>query len=419
MKRLDVERELIGRVLIGDGSSIAEVDIAPEDCLRYGFVLSTMRSHLLSGAPWDVGAIIGKAPGHAAIISEAMAAATTSANVGYYCDLLKAEILAAKRDALTNDAADKIRNGGDPKAELSAAMAEIERLESRYATDTLPKLSDATLAFLRDIETPPAKSASLPTYYKAIDLHIKGLLGGDLCIIAARPSMGKTALALGIIQRQALEGHKVAFFSFEQGGRSVAARLLAGISGESTKTALRSPCDLCPGAREKLLDHAEKALWASDRIFFFERAQQSLSEIASGAKRAVKAGAECLFVDYLQLMRTARKEREDAEISANAEGLKALGKQLGVPVVCLAQLNRQCEIGGRKPRLSDLRGSGGIEQAADFVMFLHCREEDERKTGEKSVIIAKGRDSGTGLGIVHFDAETARFRDQDEVERSW
>lgn len=223
--------------------------------------------------------------------------------------------------------------------------------------------------------------------------------------------MGKTALCLGMIQRQVLAGHKVAFFSLEQGGRSVSARLLAGISGESTKTALRDPKDLAQVYRNRLLGHAEKMLWASDRVFFFDRAQQSLSEILSGAKRAVKAGAECVYVDYLQLMKLSRKDREDSEIAANSEGLKALGKSLGVPVVCLAQLNRQCEIGQRKPRLSDLRGSGGIEQAADFVLFLHCREEEEKRTGEKSVILAKGRDSGTGLGIVHFDAETASFRD--------
>lgn len=411
MNRLDAEREVIGRILIGDGSTLAECDIRTEDCQRYGRVLDIMRKHYLTGAPWDVAAIIGKAQGYAGIISEAMAAATTAANVGYFCDLLKAEILTGKRNAALDEAASRLRHGGDARAEIASVVAELDKLDATYTTDSLPRLADAALKFLRDIETPPATGASLPTGYRCIDKHLKGLLPGDLCIIAARPSMGKTALCLGMIQRQVLAGHKVAFFSLEQGGRSVSARLLAGISGESTKTALRDPGDLAQVYRNRLLGHAEKMLWASDRVFFFDRAQQSLSEILSGAKRAVKAGAECVYVDYLQLMKLSRKDREDSEIAANSEGLKALGKSLGVPVVCLAQLNRQCEIGQRKPRLSDLRGSGGIEQAADFVLFLHCREEEEKRTGEKSVILAKGRDSGTGLGIVHFDAETASFRD--------
>lgn len=400
----------MGRVLLGDASCVALVDIPAEDMGPYSRIMTTCRELAKKPGAYGSDIIMALCPADKRLVMDALSAVPTSANLQYWVDHLKRAILEEKKAERSMAAVNALRSGADPEAEVRGLISDISKLDTAYAFQAVPTLAASAWEVLRDIET-PGPSVGMTTGYRAIDDMIVSLLPGDLFVVAARPSMGKTALAIGMMVRQAQAGIRTAYFSLEQGGRSVAARVLADISQSPTKMALRNPASMLREDRDALLSHAAKLLDISGMICLFEQPAQSLAEIAASAKAAVRAGAKAIYVDYLQLMRVSRKEREDTEIGANAEGLKALGKSLGVPVICLSQLNRQCEIAGRKPKLSDLRGSGGIEQVADFVVMLYCPEAEERRTGEKLAILAKGRDAGVGAGRMFFRAETVSFHD--------
>ena len=414
-QRERLETEVISRILMGNGSSVADADLNPDDLsVPAGKILTACREIFAGGELFEPPVVMAKLPGMAGAISKYLASATTAANVGFYVAELKKEILIDNKARLIQEIVSDIKCGRDPEKTISDGLVQIECMEASYSSGFAPKtLAESAYALMEQIETGMVMS-SMPTGFRAIDSIITGLLPGDMMVIAARPSMGKTSLGIGIIGKLAQAGRKSAFFSLEQTARTVSARILAETSRTSTKIALRNPAGLSEYAKTGLLDGTAKLLFIAGNVFIFDRPNQSLAEVAAGAKNAVKNGAECLFLDYLQLMKVPKKEREDTEISANAEGLRALGKTLGVPVVVLAQLNRECEKGGRRPRLSDLRGSGGIEQAADFVVFIHCSEEEEKKSGRKTIIVGKGRDTGIGVSALHFDAETASFHDLEE-----
>lgn len=275
----------------------------------------------------------------------------------------------------------------------------------------------------------------IPTGLSALDRLIGGLLPSDLEVIAARPGMGKTALGLGIATHAALDGRPVIFFSLEQPAEQLAQRALARASGITADRQQAGRIDA--GEWGDYIDHRDRV--ARLPIIIDDTAGLTASAIAARARRAYRRyKPELIVIDHLQLIAGDRRQDRRMEIDEATRKLKALAKELNLPVLLLSQLNRGVE--GRddkRPGLSDLRESGSIEQDADRVIFLYREEyylrqpqrrqgetdeqhsarqdayakDRERAHGMASLIIAKNRHGRGGVVEAHWDAGRMAFED--------
>jgi len=260
----------------------------------------------------------------------------------------------------------------------------------------------------------------LATHYTDFDKMTSGLQDSELIIIAARPSMGKTAWAINIAQNAAVQdGKVVAVFSLEMSKESLLRRMLASealVSSRKLQTGTMLRED-----RGKLMNALERLM--ESKMFIDDTPGISLAEMRAKARRLKQqeGGLDLILVDYLQLMTgtnaTGKKgfENRTQEVSSISRGLKALAKEMQVPVVALSQLSRGSEqrTGDKKPLLSDLRESGSIEQDADVVAFIHREEyydrENEDVKGKAEIIIAKQRNGPTGSIDLAFLSDYTRF----------
>lgn len=262
--------------------------------------------------------------------------------------------------------------------------------------------------------------AGLPTGFASLDRLLGGFSKGDLIILAARPSMGKTSLALAFAYNAArLVNARVGFFSLEMSKRQVAERWLSMISSiDSTKLRLGKVHDTeWPMLVDAANDLCRQALYVDDTPAL------SITDVRTRARRVwARDGLDMIVVDYIQLMKsTERGENNHMEVSAISKGLKALARELNVPVIALSQLNRGVESrSDKRPMLSDLRASGAIEEDADVVMFIYRDEYYHPETEAQciaEVITAKHRNGATGTSLLHFRKELTRFSDL-EVKRT-
>lgn len=274
--------------------------------------------------------------------------------------------------------------------------------------------------------------SGVPTGYHELDEKLSGLHKGEMVIIAARPSMGKTALALNIAEQIALGGGAagdrakrervpVAFFSLEMSKEAVTSRLLSarsGVDSHKMRTGAFNEADF-----QKLIRAAGELGEAP--IYIDDTPNLTVLGLRARARRLVRRhDVRCIVVDYLQLLSspTAARESRQVEVSEISRGIKSLARELDLPVVCLAQLNRGAtQREGNTPRLSDLRESGSIEQDADVVILLHreayyhigdaeWESENEDKKDQADLIIAKQRNGPTGTVHLRWDRATTRFK---------
>ena len=258
--------------------------------------------------------------------------------------------------------------------------------------------------------------SGLPTQFYELDQILGGLQKGEMIVLAARPSMGKTALGLNMAESIAVDDRKpIAFFSMEQSGQQVAQRILCGRAGMDSGRLRKGGLseanihDLLGVCGE--LEHAP--------LLIDDTPGMSALELRSKTRRLhLKHELAAVFVDYIQLMRpTKRIDSRQQEVAEMSCALKALARELNIPVVVIAQLNRQPEgREGHRPRMSDLRESGAIEQDADVILLLHREDyynqgkEDYTPTHRAEVIVAKQRNGPTGVVELTWDARSTRFR---------
>lgn len=314
----------------------------------------------------------------------------------------------------------------DVPALIDDAEKTILAIRDRQFCDKPATVEDDIRAILHDYElrwagTP--RDPGLPTGIKGIDEITLGLRPGELTIIGARPSVGKTALMLNIVEHVCIDHSRpVAVFSLEMPRRQIVERLVISRSGHNSRN------DLGPPAKAKLIrvnrafSDIRKAPLTID-----DRSSLTITELQARARRYKKNhGIQAIFVDYLQLLRSKsrqadqNREREVAEISA---GLKAIAKELSIPVVCLAQLNREVEKRTGKhagPRMSDLKDSGSIEADADIIGLLHRADyqaqNSEGNTGGAELAIAKNRNGPTGPVPMTYIANLMRFENGAPAE---
>ncbi len=321
-------------------------------------------------------------------------------------------------ESLTIAATDQTTTGSEAleraEAELSALMDGAQRSSVVSLHEVAQPVLDQIRARLQ------GQQDGIETGYPGLD-SMGGWQNKDLIILAARPSMGKTALALNVAMHTARRGDPVGFLSVEMGEESLVLRTLTyltGFSGQAIRTRALSQQN-----QDRLWQVGDE-LGGIPLYFDFHPAPTLENARHSIRRMVTRYGVKLVFVDYLQLMSAPKAERNDLAVGALSRGLKRLAKEYSVPVVALAQLNRGCEARqDKRPMLSDLRESGQIEQDADEVLFLY-RDWVYDKGADKTaaeLIAAKRRNGPTGVHFLHFDGLTGRFteRANDTDERSF
>lgn len=283
-------------------------------------------------------------------------------------------------------------------------VAKIERIDSI--------MESAFERVIRRAEHPD-EMTGVETKLLGLDRVLNGLQKSDLIILAARPSMGKTALALNIATNAAKSGATVAIFSLEMSKGQIAERLMSTLSGVNSQNMKTG--NLTDSEMRDLINAVEDI--AGLRLHIDDTPGISLLEMRSKLRRlAHETGLDLIVIDYLQLMQGGRAENRQQEISEISRSLKALAREMDVPILALSQLSRSVELrADKKPQLSDLRESGSLEQDADIVMFLYRDEyynrDDENNKNIAELIIAKNRNGPTTSIGLQFTKEIMRFGD--------
>ncbi|MFH1980515.1 MAG: replicative DNA helicase [Pseudomonadota bacterium] len=295
-----------------------------------------------------------------------------------------------------------------------SAIFEISENKIKPAFYPIGKLIESNIDMLEERQGNKALITGVPTGYGKLDHMTAGLQGSDLVILAARPSMGKTALALNIARNAAVEGHvPTAVFSLEMSKEQLSLRMLcaeARIDSSRLRSGFFSRDDWV-----KLTDAA--GVLSEAPIYIDDAPDLSAMTIRAKARRLkMDKDLGLIFIDYLQLMRgQGNQERRDLEISDISRSLKILAKELNVPVVALSQLNRKLEErSDKRPQLSDLRESGALEQDADVVAFIYRdevynKDENNPNRGKAELIIAKQRNGPVGTVPLTFLHAYTRF----------
>jgi replicative DNA helicase len=240
----------------------------------------------------------------------------------------------------------------------------------------------------------------IPTGYKTVDDFTGGFISGEMTVLGARASIGKTALALNMAEKIARRGTGVGFLSLEMSGSQLMQRLLCGNSGigmRRIRTGKLHETDF-----KKIVDAAEMVY--AYPLYIYDQPNARLIDLKLKARRMLRSEhIKILFIDYLSLVRTEKDLARWEEVGFISSELKSLARELDIPIVVCAQVNRDAE--GKAPNLSNLRESGSIEQDADVVMFLHRKRDSQNS----ELIIAKNRNGGTGKIDMHFNMERTRF----------
>jgi replicative DNA helicase len=432
---LEAERSVLGAILLHDEAYVHAAGIVqPQDFFRsahqmiframaslaernVAIDLTTIKDTLVRAGDLD-------AVGGPAYIAALVDGIPRSTNVEHYATLVRdyarkrAAIFAAGtiiESAYTNDpetTADDILSGAQQQL---LALAD----DRTVGFSTMQQLVDEGMAALEALEKNRGALPGLPSGFPDLDELTCGFQPGNLIVVAGRPGMGKTSLALNIAEHVGVTGRAVAGFSLEMSKQELFMRMLSGrarVDGQRIKGGRLSERDYGRIAT------AISAL-ATAPIFIDDTASIALPDLSARCHRlAAERGLDLVFVDYLQLMKTdeGRSTNREQAIARLSRGLKRLAKDLHVPVIVLSQLSRAPETrSNHRPQLSDLRESGAIEQDADVVLFVYRDEqyrdgdadafEAARADGTAEIIVGKQRSGPTGIVKVAYLKSFTRF----------
>lgn len=258
------------------------------------------------------------------------------------------------------------------------------------------------------------RSRGISSTFLTVDDYITAFQPGNLIILAARPSVGKSALAMNIATRVSSEGHFVAFYSMEMTIEELCQRVVAGVTGIGI-TDIRA-ANLTGLSIEKYID-ACKTVGKQKTLLLDEDSGLTITSLRSKVRRlAAQREVGLVVIDYLQLMGSAHGENRQQEVASMSRALKKMALDFHIPILCLSQLSRlPKDMGNREPILSDLRDSGAIEQDADIVLFLHRHEPkgDEPRDNGLKLICAKNRQGPIGGTWMNFIPHTCQFHDRE------
>lgn len=350
-------------------------------------------------------------------IAELADVVPTAANLEYHARIVREKFVVRRLIETATGIITEAYDGHATASDLlDQAEARIFQVSQQRRDEGFTRLKEMLWPTMERIETLQKSGKTItgvPSGFTDLDNMTSGFQGSELTIVAARPSMGKTAFVLNVATHAAVEGHGVAVFSLEMSKESLVQRMLtaeARVDSQLVRRGMLKDFDYTKLARAA-------GVLQSCPMWIDDTPALTLLEMRSKARR-LKAESDVglIIVDYLQLMRSPEyAENRVQEISDISRSLKGLAKELNVPVLALSQLSRASEQRGgeRKPILSDLRDSGAIEQDADLVLFIHRPEyydrEDESKRGVAEILLAKHRNGPTGDIHLRFNREYTRF----------
>jgi len=368
--------------------------------------------------------------GGAAALNDLFTFLPTAANANYYIEILQEKYTLREIIKVCTEYSSRCYDEPDNPAglldEVETKIFQIAKDRFKEKATSLKEMVMRSIGDIQKLYDSKGKIGGLATGFKKLDQMTDGLHGSQMFVIAARPSMGKTAFAMNMVEHIAIEtGQPVAVFSLEMSSQQLVQRMLCSLA----RVNLASIRNGFMSDRSFPAIQAAAGKLAPAKIFIDDTSSLSILELRAKARRLKSQyNIAAIFIDYLQLLRstsTRAKDNRQLEIMEISAGLKALSKELDIPVVVLAQLNRNPE--GRtgeakgKPRLSDLRESGTIEQDADVVTLLvreiyyaDGEEEKEKAEGKATLIIAKQRNGPVGDVPLTFLDEFARFEDRAE-----
>ena len=434
---VEVEEAVLGSMLIEhEAATIALQMLRPEDFYKpaHRMIFETIYELYERDNPLDLLTVENELRdknqldqvGGSSYLSDLTRSVSSAANIDYHSQIIAEK--AIKRNLILG-CTDIIKNAYDTTSDaydvLDSAeqrIFDLSNTKSRANAQAIGDVLKDTLQYLEDIRGKPSGLTGVPTGLD-VDNLTAGFQPGDLIIVAARPSMGKTAFVLTAARNAALHMDEnlqtnVALFSLEMSNQSLVQRLLT-MEGRIDAQSARSG-RLKDDEFKRLIDAASRLFTA--RIFIDDTPGLSIMELRTKARR-LKSEHDIgiVVVDYLQLMTASVRDNSnrEQEIATISRGLKALAKELNVPVVALSQLSRAVEQrgGDKRPQLSDLRESGSIEQDADVVMFLYRPEyygitttaEGHSTKGLAEIIVGKQRNGPTGARRLFFVENYARF----------
>jgi len=430
---LEAEKTVLGGILLNNKNlNVVLSIISPEDFYRdaHRKIIEKITILVDKGLPVDVLTLseelqksgLLEEVGGAAYLASLLDGVPKSLNIEFYARIIKEKSLLRQ---LILSSAKIISSSYEQKEDADELLDEaqaaiIEVAEQRVKPGFIPvgMLTAPTLDMIKVMHDRKETVTGVPSGFRDLDALTSGFHNSEFIVIAARPSMGKTALCLNISQYTGIKtDYSVGFFSLEMAKEQVVIRLLCGeaqLDIKKVRTGFIGDRDF-----ERLKLAAEALSQA--KIFVDETAALTVMEMKAKARRLkMEQSLDLLFVDYIQLMRTGgRFENRTQEMSYISRSLKELAKEVKIPVVGISQLSRAPEKGRREPipQLSDLRESGAIEQDADVVIFIYrpelYRPQDESLHGIAEVNVAKQRNGPTGRISLAFIREYARFADME------
>ncbi len=428
---LEAEKALLGSIMLRPETVFEISDSVRPDSFYSGknrIVFESMLDLNLKSEPIDLVSLSTRMKerktldqiGGASYLTELINLVPSSANADYYAKIVQKKYLLRK----LIEAANSINElGYREEKEIEHIIDEAEKVIYNISTSSnknnfinIKETLEEAWERLDRLNKSTGELRGVPTGFKDIDHKLAGLQKSDLIILAARPSMGKTSLAMDIARQAACKhGAKVGIFSLEMSSQQLVDRMLAAdsfVDSWKLRTGKLSTDEEFSMIRDSL-DKLSRA-----PIYIDDSSDNDIIKMRSTARRLKSQnGLDLIIVDYLQLLHSHKKfDSLVQEVTEISRSLKGLARELDVPVLALSQLNRAVEQRGGEPRLSDLRDSGSIEQDADVVLFIHREDKYDKESTRPNiakVIIAKHRNGPTGDLELYFDEKRVSFMEVD------
>lgn len=426
---IEAEESILSAILLDNDTLTDIADILkPHDFYKpaYQHIYMAMTELYSKGEPVDLVTLVNhlkesgklEESGGAANLARIMDSVPITVNAGYHGRIIHDK---ASLRRLIEKSTEIIHRCYEERGEADEIIDFAQTAIFNVADNTLkPSFSHLSELIIQNINTLEERQnnnseySGIPTGYKQLDALTSGLQNSDLIILAARPSMGKTAFALNVARNVAINENKlVAVFSLEMAKEQLSMRLLtseARVNSDRLKTGLIDEDDW-----HRVTEAA--SIISEAPIFIDDSPNITAMEIRAKARRLKKDKELALIViDYLQLMKgPSMGDRRDLEIAEISRSLKSLAKELNIPIIALSQLNRMLEQrADKRPLMSDLRESGAIEQDADIIAFIYRdevynKDENNPNKGKAELIVAKNRNGATGKAHLTFIGKYTRF----------
>ncbi len=431
-----MERALLGALMLNQNAIYEVADLVGVDSFYAGkhrTIFDAMLALFAKGEPIDVVTLSGKLKerkklaeiGGASYLSDLVGAAASPGSARHYAQSVQSKfILRSLIDAAAKIGELGFEEDRDIEAVLDEAQSAVFSVTQSPMLQSFTAIKDELSEAWERLESLQKHSGSMrgiPTGFPQLDNLLAGFQKSDLIILAARPSMGKTALALDIARQTATKhGTPVGIFSLEMSSQQLVDRMLAAQAGVNSWR-LRTGKIRDEDEFERL--QQGMGVLAEAPIYIDDKSSSTILAMRSVARRLkMEKNLGLVIVDYLQLITPAQSRGTDnlvQQVTEISRSLKSMARELEVPVLALSQLSRAVEQRRGRPRLSDLRDSGSIEQDADVVMFIH-REDKMNDTSDRpgiaEILVEKHRNGPVGKIDLRFDEEKTTFRSVDKSD---